>query len=188
MELYASFFSTGSGRGAVVASERGVCRVCLPGDDGAGRSAQANLDILPPSRLTEHVSLMLMKYFKGVPQPFEKVELDYEVSGGFRRRVLDLIRSVPFGKVMSYGAVAAAVGAPMAARAVGGAMAANPVPIIIPCHRVIAADGRLTGYSAPGGLLLKKLILQMEGIEFKGELVSQPRSCYSQARPERTFI
>jgi methylated-DNA-[protein]-cysteine S-methyltransferase len=113
---------------------------------------------------------MLTKYFKGVPQPFETIALDYNVAGGFRRRILEYIRSIPFGKIQSYGQVAAAAGSPRAARAVGGAMASNPLPIIIPCHRVVAGNGRLTGYSAPGGLMVKKLLLQMEGVEFQGEL------------------
>jgi methylated-DNA-[protein]-cysteine S-methyltransferase len=152
-----------------VATERGICRVCLPGD--AVGHTQDSLDILPPSRLTEQVAQMLTRYFKGEPQPFESIELDYAVAGEFRRRILESIRSIPFGQIQSYGEVAAAAGSPRAARAVGGAMASNPVPIIIPCHRVIAANGRLTGYSAPGGLQLKKLILLMEGVEFKGELV-----------------
>lgn len=176
---YVSFFNTGRGRGAVVATEKGVCRVCLPGDV-AGHT-QDSLDILPPSRLTEQVAHMLSKYFKGEPQPFENVALDFSVAGEFRRRILESIRSIPFGQVRSYGEVAAAAGAPRAARAVGGAMAANPVPIIIPCHRVIAGNGRLTGYSAPGGLLLKKTILQMEGVDFKGEIACKKIFGYKQA-------
>jgi len=173
---YVSFFNAGQGRGAVVATEQGVCRVCLPGD--AAGHTQDSLDILPPSRLTEQVAQMLTRYFQGEPQPFETVALDYSVAGNFRRRILESIRSIPFGQIKSYGEVAAAAGSPRAARAVGGAMASNPVPIIIPCHRVIAANGRLTGYSAPGGLQLKKLILLMEGIEFKGELVCQKNAGY----------
>jgi methylated-DNA-[protein]-cysteine S-methyltransferase len=175
---YVSFFNTGQGRGAVVATEKGICRVCLPGDDAGSRFTQDTFDIVPPSTLTEQVSRMLTKYFKGEPQIFELVALDYKVSGDFRRRILEQIRSIPFGRIQSYGEVATAAGAPRAARAVGGAMASNPLPIIIPCHRVIAADGRLTGYSAPGGLLLKKFILQMEGVEFKGELVIQNKVGY----------
>ena len=178
MDYYASFFNTGQGRAAVVATERGLCRVCLPGEDAGMLFTQENLDFLPPSRLTEQAARMLTKYFKGEPQQFELIELDYDIPGVFRQRILDSIRSIPFGQVRSYGEVAAAAGAPRAARAVGGAMAANPLPIVIPCHRVIAGDGRLTGYSAPGGLLLKKFILQMEGVEFKGELVLLKKEGY----------
>ncbi|OGR29894.1 MAG: hypothetical protein A2X83_09110 [Desulfuromonadales bacterium GWD2_54_10] len=62
-------------------------------------------------------------------------------------------------------------GAPRAARAIGGALAANPVPVIIPCHRIVAGSGKLTGYSAPGGIKMKEILLRMERVEFKGEVV-----------------
>jgi len=68
--------------------------------------------------------------------------------------------------VCSYGAIAVRYGSPRAVRAVGGALAANPVPVIIPCHRVVASDGRLTGFSAPGGTAAKMTLLTMEGIQF----------------------
>ena len=179
---HVSFFETGQGRGAVVATENGVCRVCLSADDADDLLAQAGLDRLSPSALTERVSRMLMQYFKGEQQPFDTVTLDYTVSGEFRRRILESIRCIPFGEVRSYGEVAAAAGAPGAARAVGGAMASNPVPIIIPCHRVVAGNGRLTGYTARGGLFMKKLILQLEGVEFEGELVRKKKVGYKQAK------
>jgi methylated-DNA-[protein]-cysteine S-methyltransferase len=118
---------------------------------------------------------MLMQYFKGKRQQFDNIPVDLNLSGTFRLHVLELIRSIPFGVVKSYGEVAHLAGSPGAARAVGGAMASNPVPIIIPCHRVIAANGSLTGFSAPGGIKIKKYLLQMEGIEFKGELVCQEK-------------
>jgi methylated-DNA-[protein]-cysteine S-methyltransferase len=116
---------------------------------------------------------MLMQYFKGEQQQFEIIPVDLDSMSEFRRRVLDLIRSIPFGVVKSYAGVARMVGSPGAARAVGGALASNSVPIIIPCHRVIAANGRLTGFTAPGGLEMKKYLLQMEHVEFKGELICQ---------------
>jgi methylated-DNA-[protein]-cysteine S-methyltransferase len=83
-----------------------------------------------------------------------------------RRVLLDATRDIPFGKVATYGEVAKAVGSPGAARAVGGAMAANPIPIVVPCHRVVAAGGRLGGYSggAEGtGLKWKRELLKLEG-------------------------
>ncbi|MBK5275059.1 MAG: methylated-DNA--[protein]-cysteine S-methyltransferase [Desulfuromonadales bacterium] len=178
MMKYASFFETGQGRGAVAATEKGICRVYLPDEDVEQLFALDGLDRLPPSALTEQVSVMLKQYFKGKRQSFDLVALDYTVSGDFRRRILESIRSIPFGEVKSYGKVAADAGSPNAARAVGGAMASNPLPIIIPCHRVVAGNGRLTGYTAPGGLLQKKLILQMEGVEFKGEIVDLKKDGY----------
>lgn len=172
---YVSLFETALGVGAVVASEQGVSRVYVPHDGIADALVRDGLDKMPTSELTERVAQMLMQYFKGERQPFESIPVDINMSGAFRRQILELIRSIPFGMVKSYGEVAGQAGSPGAARAVGGAMASNPVPIIIPCHRVIAANGRLTGYTAPGGLKIKKILLQMEGVEFKGELVCQEK-------------
>lgn len=168
-----SLFETVLGVGAVVASEQGVSRVYLPHDGIVDSLDRDGLGGLSPSALTERVSGMLTEYFAGERQQFEIIPVDIVLTGEFRRYVLGMIRAIPFGVVKSYGEVACLAGSPRAARAVGGAMASNPVPIIIPCHRVIAANGRLTGYSAPGGLKIKKYLLQMEGIEFKGELACQ---------------
>ena len=79
----------------------------------------------------------------------------------FQQRVLGWIQSIPPGEMMTYGEVAEGIGSPGAARAVGQALGANPVPIVIPCHRVIASDGSLGGYS--GGLHIKEFLLQHEG-------------------------
>src|SRR5512133_280867 len=172
---YVSTFETVLGPGAVVASGQGIQRVYLPHDNAPATFVREGLDRLPSSELTERVANMLMQYFKGERPQFDAVPVDLNLSGRFRLHVLDVIRSIPFGSVRSYGEVACLAGSPGAARAVGGALASNPVPVIIPCHRVVAANGRLTGYSAPGGLGLKKFLLQMEGVEFKGELICQEK-------------
>jgi methylated-DNA-[protein]-cysteine S-methyltransferase len=172
---YVSIFETELGMGAVVASEQGIRRVFLPQENATGAFIYAGLDRMTSSALTDRAASMLIKYFKGQRQSFEVLPVDITLTGTFRRQILELIRSIPFGAVRSYGEVAQSAGSPGAARAVGGAMASNPIPIIIPCHRVIAANGRLTGYSAPGGLKLKKNLLQMEGVEFKGELICQEK-------------
>jgi methylated-DNA-[protein]-cysteine S-methyltransferase len=81
----------------------------------------------------------------------------------FQRRVLNIALKIPRGKVLTYGDVAKAIGKPQASRAVGQALGHNPVPIVIPCHRVLGADGSLHGYSAGGGLQTKAWLLQLEG-------------------------
>ena len=81
----------------------------------------------------------------------------------FQRQVLEATQKAPRGHVVTYGEIAAAIGKPKAARAVGQALARNPVPILIPCHRVVAADGALCGYSGGGGLETKAQLLQLEG-------------------------
>ena len=167
--MYVSFFKTGLGTGAVMATSQGVCRVELPG---------AVLDLIlaeitagEPSAVTEHAARLLSKYFSGSRETFADVPVDLASMTIFRARILTLIRLIPYGEVKSYGEVAVIAGMPQAARAIGGAMAANPVPIIIPCHRVVAGNGGLTGYSAPGGLQLKKILLKLEQVEFKGEKI-----------------
>lgn len=79
----------------------------------------------------------------------------------FRAKVYEVVRKIPHGKTLSYSKVAAQSGSPGAARAVGAAMAANPLPLIIPCHRVVGSDGKLTGFR--GGLNIKEMLLELEG-------------------------
>ncbi|WP_398978024.1 methylated-DNA--[protein]-cysteine S-methyltransferase [Streptomyces sp. I05A-00742] len=102
----------------------------------------------------------LAAYFTGESREFR---LEYAVAGTeFRRRVWDALDAVPYGATTSYGELAARIGAPRAAvRAVGGAIGANPLLVLRPCHRVIGADGSLTGYA--GGLDRKRLLLALEG-------------------------
>ncbi len=103
----------------------------------------------------------LHDYFGGCRHEFD---LAVDLSGlpPFTRTVLETLQKVPSGRTVSYGELAVASGRPGAARAVGRAMAGNPLPIIIPCHRVIGADGALTGYSGGEGLPTKKWLLQFE--------------------------
>ncbi len=89
----------------------------------------------------------------------------------FKDKVYEITSKIPLGKVATYGQVAALAGSPKAARAVGMAMKTNPNAPIVPCHRVVAADGKLTGYSGPGGVNGKKEMLTKEGVKFKGEKV-----------------
>ena len=89
--------------------------------------------------------------------------VDMSGVGAFQRRVLAETASIPRGEVRTYGEVALAVGAPGAARAVGTALAKNPVPIVVPCHRVVRANGELGNYSGPGGPGSKERILRLEG-------------------------
>lgn len=176
--LSLSWYQTKFGTGAVLAAEAGICRVLLPFGDQCGGMAIPDLAILKPSAHTEHAAGLLKLYFMGKPQPFENITVDIGSVTQFRRRILTLIRDIAYGTTMSYAQVAAMAGVSGGARAIGGAMASNPVPIIIPCHRVIASDGRLTGYTAPGGTDSKKILLQMEGVEFKGARAGLGRAGY----------
>lgn len=177
--MYQSSFETELGRVSVYATERGICKIGLP-----ATPAEDDVELLPissSSSLTEQVAIMMKLYFSGRRQLFEKVPVDLAGLTQFRTNILTLIRGIPYGETRSYGEVSIMAGTPGAARAVGGALAANPVPVIIPCHRIVAADGRLTGFTAPGGLELKKNLLQAEGVEFKGEHVIQKSQGYKHA-------
>ena len=96
------------------------------------------------------------------------IKVDPEGSA-FERNVWQAARRIPCGEVRSYGDIAREIGAPGAAQAVGLALGRNPVPIIVPCHRVLAADGRSGGFSAPGGVATKFRILEIEGARRPGE-------------------
>jgi methylated-DNA-[protein]-cysteine S-methyltransferase len=110
-------------------------------------------------------AVQLREYFAGERRTFD---LPLTPQGTpFQRRVWDAVAAIPFGTTQSYGAVAAAIGAPSAVRAVGAANGQNPWPIIVPCHRVIGGDGSLTGYG--GGLPVKQTLLEFErGIPWRG--------------------
>ncbi len=104
----------------------------------------------------------LADYAQGREVDFADVPIDEAGLSPFVRRVLSSCRAIAYGQTRSYGQLAAAAGSPAAARAVGNCMAANRFPLIVPCHRVVGADGRLGAFSAPGGIVMKKRLLSME--------------------------
>lgn len=108
----------------------------------------------------------LVRYESGEPVTFPRVPMALAELPDFTRTVLTtLLREVPYGATITYGELAALSGSPGAARAVGQIMATNNWPLLIPCHRVLAADGSLSGYSAEGGVALKARLLRIEGVE-----------------------
>jgi methylated-DNA-[protein]-cysteine S-methyltransferase len=109
--------------------------------------------------LLDELAQQLRAYFAGARRRFD-LPLDPQGTP-FQKRVWQHLETIPFGVTQSYRQVADAIGTPQAVRAVGAANGANPIPIVIPCHRVIGSGGRLTGYG--GGLPLKKRLLELEG-------------------------
>jgi len=102
-------------------------------------------------------------YFEGACVNFSlDIPIALDGFSGFSRKVLAACRSIKFGRTISYSGLAKKAGQPAASRAVGNALAKNPLPLIIPCHRVLRADGRMGGFSAPGGISVKKRMLALE--------------------------
>jgi methylated-DNA-[protein]-cysteine S-methyltransferase len=164
--FFRSFFPTSIGCGAVVATEKGITEVFLP-FESRGRTetermvAEGYPEAVAESELTVRGASLLERYFQGERVDL-RLPLDLPAWSEFRRRVYEIVAAIPHGQVRTYAEVAALAGSPGAARAVGGAMAANPVPGVIPCHRVMGAGGCLTGFSAPGGTDAKKWLLELE--------------------------
>lgn len=114
---------------------------------------------------TKFATRQIQEYLAGSRQHFDLL-IDWSVMSPFQEKVLHATYEIPRGETRTYGEIAAIVGRPRAAQAVGRAQATNPIPIVIPCHRVLAADGSLHGYSAHGGLDTKAWLLQLEGALF----------------------
>lgn len=134
-----------------------------------GVSEAGFLERLDPLARTERnpaalatITEQLQAYFAGTRLRFD-APLDLDQLTPFQASVLQTARRIPPGSVWTYGRVARTLGKPQASRAVGQALGRNPVPIVIPCHRVIASDGSLGGYSGGGGLESKRFLLQLEG-------------------------
>jgi methylated-DNA-[protein]-cysteine S-methyltransferase len=117
------------------------------------------------SKLTREMR-ELQDYFSGRCKRF-RVPIDLRWVTPFQKNVLDATAGVPFGEVVSYSDIARRIGNPEARRAVGGALGRNPVAIIIPCHRVVASDGSIGGYT--GGLDIKRELMRIEGISLEEE-------------------
>lgn len=134
-----------------------ICRIEFPPLEGAGSSAAASL--APPARGPVADALrQLAEYFARRRRAFD---LPLAPEGTpFQRRVWECLRAIPYGGTISYGELARRIGSPSSARAVGAANGANPIPIVIPCHRVIGATGALTGFG--GGLAVKAALLALE--------------------------
>jgi methylated-DNA-[protein]-cysteine S-methyltransferase len=148
------------GKLLLAATSRGVCRISFDPEvdlDELGRVFGSRV-LRVPGRL-HLVQRELDEYFAGRRQTFD-LAVDLRATP-FQERVLTELAQVPFGHVETYGSLAARIGRPRAARAVGGALNRNPIPIVLPCHRVVGSDGSLVGYA--GGLERKVALLKLEG-------------------------
>ena len=150
------------GRLTLAATERGVVLISYRDTDSALGEVATKVSprvLSRPARL-DAVRRQLDDYFAGRLTAFD-VPLDRRMMTPFQQTVLAVVSEVGYGQVATYQYVAAAIGRPTASRAAGGANARNPLPIVVPCHRVIGSDGSLTGYG--GGIQNKAFLLQLEG-------------------------
>jgi len=160
--VYVAAMPTPIGRITIAASDRGLLRLSFRGTDASIRAElrRFGADVVEAPHRLRAITMQLESYFAGKRRAFE-LPLDLSITTPFQRRVLMATRRVPAGSVVSYGDIARRIGQPRASRAVGQALGRNPVPIVIPCHRVVAGGGRIGGYT--GGLAIKRKLLAIEG-------------------------
>jgi methylated-DNA-[protein]-cysteine S-methyltransferase len=162
-------FETAIGPCAIVWGPDGIVGVQLPEQTEAATSSrlarrhpEAQPGLPPPSVRAAIDGIVAL--LRGEAVAFGSVALDLQRVPAFDRSVYTVTRAIPVGATLTYGAIAAEIGAPGSAQAVGRALGRNPFPIIIPCHRVLAAGGKAGGFSAPGGLDTKRRMLAIESV------------------------
>jgi methylated-DNA-[protein]-cysteine S-methyltransferase len=164
-------FETELGRCGVRWTSSGITSVLLPGSRSiAGPPVEDGVDVPP---FVRRAIAGMVTVMAGGTDDLRDVPIDHRDADDFRRAVYAATRDIPAGTTRSYGEVARAMGLdrPDGARDVGAALARNPIPIIVPCHRVVAANGALHGFSAPGGLETKRRMLELEGASGYGQQV-----------------
>lgn len=163
-----SLFDTPIGPCAVVWGDKGIRGVLLPEPDAERTRARllkrfpAAMETGPPPEIAAAIEAMTA-LLRGEPRDLTGIRLDTEGQDPFHRRACEAARAIPPGQTRTYGQLAAQLGEPHGAQAVGQAMGKNPFPIIVPCHRVVAAGGKSGGFSAPGGARTKLKMLEIEG-------------------------
>lgn len=153
--------STPIGALALAESEIGLCRILFPGEEPTQSILSGEFTsetIIEDDRACSSVSRQLDEYFAGERRQFD-LTLDLRTTAFFRQ-VLLAVAEIPYGQTAAYSTIANKIGKPRAVRAVGAANARNPIPIVIPCHRVVGKNGKLTGYG--GGLHRKSFLLNLE--------------------------
>jgi methylated-DNA-[protein]-cysteine S-methyltransferase len=162
-----ALFDTAIGRCGIAWGPAGVIATRLPeGDEidtreSLARRLPAAREIAPPPAIEEAIDAVTA-LLRGEDRDLSAITLDMDAVPDFHARVYRVARTIPRGATLSYGEVAARAGAPQGARAVGQALGRNPFAIIVPCHRVLAAGGKIGGFSAHGGLATKRRLLALE--------------------------
>jgi methylated-DNA-[protein]-cysteine S-methyltransferase len=165
-------FETEVGLCGIAWSDRGVTRFQLPEEDEAAtrrRLVKGLTDAeeaAPPAPIADVVD-RVQALLRGEPADFSDTALDLEGVPPFHRRVYDIALTIPPGRTLTYGEIAKALGEPGAAQAVGQALGRNPIPVIVPCHRVLGAGGWTGGFSAGDGVATKLKLLAIEGLDLR---------------------
>jgi methylated-DNA-[protein]-cysteine S-methyltransferase len=162
-------FDTPIGACGIAWSERAVTRLQLPEVDRCATEQRLRLSgthgspgVPPPD--IERIIANIQLYLAGQKIDFSSIALDLNGVSPFHQTIYRAARAVPWGHTATYGDLAHQIGAPDAARAVGQALGRNPIPIIIPCHRILAKGDKLRGFSAYGGIVTKERLLVLEGL------------------------
>lgn len=158
-------FSTDLGWMGLLLSSAGVRKLTFHQPSAARAKAVVSAGIEDPveDAAPDHAWVRLLSdYAAGRPVDLAGIPLDLDPTTDFQAKVVAHCRRIPFGQTLSYGQLAQRAGSPRAARAVGNIMKSNQIPLLVPCHRVLASGGKIGGYSAPGGLSLKERLLALE--------------------------
>ena len=161
-------FETPIGPCGLVWNARGISGLRLP--EGTAEKTRARmrqrlpgiLESVPPPEIQRTIDRILA-LLRGGSVDLSDIPLDLEAAPDFHRKVYEVARTIPPGQTMTYGEIARRLGVPNESREVGQALGRNPVAIIVPCHRVLGADGKMGGFSATGGVATKRRILEIEG-------------------------
>ena len=173
-------FKTAQGHAAIAWNERGISSFRLPAStqEETKRSLLRRLpDAVetPPSDAAVRVVEAAQRYFAGEQVDFSQVAIDMGAQDPLFARIYQVVRGLGWGETTTYGEVAKALGeGPEVARDVGQAMARNPIPLIVPCHRVLAAGRKIGGFSAPGGSDAKARMLALEGVRPHADAPTKP--------------
>ena len=178
-QQYRCVFDSAIGVCGIAWNQRGLTRLQLPEADRQAterrlRARSIGASTAEPPPAIAAVIADLQRYLTGARVDFSAVVVDLLDVDAFRRTVYAAARALGWGETASYGEIARQVGAPSRAQAVGQAMGRNPVPIVIPCHRVVASGRRIGGFSAPGGTFTKERLLWMEGVRIRGDAPRLP--------------
>jgi len=158
---YTSRVQSPVGTVCIVANESAVIAVAIHPERSAKLQRLGLTGDKQSNRISQTAAEQIMEYFAGKRKTFD-LPVSFASMSPFARKILSGLITVPYGETRSYGALAAICGHPLAARAVGRVMAANPVPIIVPCHRIVGSSGKMTGYSGGDGIATKEWLLAFE--------------------------